>query len=333
MCGADFVAFDRLGRTLRRHRDRLVYRIGSDGLRAALDRIGLCCGDTICCHAALGELGYFEGGPQAIVKTLMDAVGPTGTILMPSFPMLGSSLSQIESGAVFDVRTTPSKVGILTEVFRRMPGVLRSLHPTNSIAAWGRKAEYYIAGHQDSPTAYGDETPLGRLSRADDGYLLLFNVHPHSILHHLQERVKLPNLFLPKQQRAPFIDHDGRRRETAVTVMRPYVPYFIAIPPKSGTLPDWAVLHDFALIFPRHREALVRRLGYQFEGYPELFERRGRFEAQGILRACKIGRGEIGLLKTRPMFDCLVPELRMLIDRYRDHYSVADIQARRMPNT
>src|SRR5881397_1311983 len=41
----------------------------------------------------------------------------------------------VQKNPKFDLRRTPSKVGPLTEVFRPLPSVVRSLHPTHPVAA------------------------------------------------------------------------------------------------------------------------------------------------------------------------------------------------------
>ena len=54
--------------------------------------------------------------------------------------MSGDLASYLESGATFDTLNTPSSVGVILETFRRRPNVLRSCHPTNSVAASGPAA-------------------------------------------------------------------------------------------------------------------------------------------------------------------------------------------------
>src|SRR5699024_3727915 len=48
----------------------------------------------------------------------------------------------------FYVEETPTNIGILTELFRKRPDVIRSLHPTHSVAALGDGAEEFVAGDE-----------------------------------------------------------------------------------------------------------------------------------------------------------------------------------------
>jgi len=309
-------------KTLRRGLARALHGIGRRDFREALERAGVRRGQTICVHSALTELGYFAGGPPMILDCLKEAVGPEGTLLMPTFPTRGAAAKYLDGEPVFDVRHTPSAVGALTEYFRQSPGVLRSLHPTNPVAAWGPRAEYYIAGHERSLTPYGKETPFGRLSRQDDAHILMLSTPPLSVLHHLQERVDFPNLFLPETRTADCIDADGQAQRVELKVMRPRVPYFVAVPGTDPDTPDWAILHDYALVFPGKREPMLRAAGYTFPGFPELEERRSRFEAEDILQTARLGQSEIGLLAVKRFFEAMVPEMKSLVDRYRPHYDL-----------
>jgi aminoglycoside 3-N-acetyltransferase len=319
--------FYRLRRSLRRRYAGLFHRIDRPSLDQALAALGLRRGDLVCVQSQLSAVGHFVGGTEMIVDALMGAVGGEGTVMMPSFPTRGSMLQYVEGGEVFDVRSSPSRVGELTEAFRRRPAVSRSLHPTNPVCAWGPQAASLLRDHEESRTPYGRATPYGRLAEADNGHLLLLGVPILSLMHHVQERVDFPNLYLPGTRPVPYVDGSGRTRSLETQVMRPRIPYFVAVPSSGGGAPDWAILHDFALMFPRGRERAVRDAGYRFDGYPKLWGRRAELESLGILRAVRLGREEIGVVKTRSFVAYVETELRELICRFRDHYDPDRIAA------
>lgn len=319
--------FYRLRRTLRRRYASLFHRIDRRSFARALAELGLRRGDLVCVQSQLSRVGHLVGGTDMILDVLADAVGEEGTVMMPSFPTRDSMLRYIESGDVFDVRHSPSRVGQLTEAFRQRPGVARSLHPTNPVCARGPDAEALLRDHDHSPTPYGNETPFGRLAEAGHGHLLLLGVPVLSLMHHVQERVDFPNLYLEGTRHVPFVGRDGEPRSIETRVMYPRVPYFVAIPSRVGGAPDWAILHDYVLMFPRGREQAVRNAGYRFEGYPKLWQRRAEMERLGILRVVPLGREEVGLVKTRPFVAYIELELRDLIDRFREHYDPERIAA------
>jgi aminoglycoside N3'-acetyltransferase len=322
--------FYNLRRVLNQRLGKALYTIDPRTLREALARIGLRRGMTVVVHSQLSRLGYVQGGPSMVIDTLMETVGSEGCIVMPTYPTRNAGAVYLEEGHVFDVNKTPSAVGVLTEVFRTWPGVQRSLHPTNPVSAWGKDAGKIIEGHELSLTPYGDEAPYGRLARMEDSYNLMLETPVLSLLHHLQERVDFPNYTLDGVREVPVVDSEGRRRTVRTKVMRPRLPYYIAIPPWKGGDHDWAILHDFALMFPRTREREVRKL-YRLGGYPQILNRRARLTAAGCLTSTKLGRGEIGMVRIKPFLDILIPELRELIERFRPYYDIARLQAEKLP--
>jgi len=194
---------------------------------------------------------------------------------------------------------------------------MRSIYPTNSVVAWGRIARELICDHEKSFTPFGKDTSYGRLVKRDDAYILMLETQINSLLHHLQERVNFPNLFLPDEKEVPIVDEEGKMRSIVMKVMCPRVTNFITIPSASGNKPDWVTLRDFALMFPNRREREVERLGYCFDGYPHIYRRRKDLEEAGILRSTKMGRGEIGLLHIKSFVAKIETELSDLIQRFR----------------
>jgi aminoglycoside 3-N-acetyltransferase len=128
-----------------------------------LHRLGVAPGDTLFVHSSLDEFRAFLGKPTDIILALQEAVGPTGTLLMVTLPFTGTAVDYVQKGEIFDVKRTPSQMGLLTEIFRRSPGVIRSVHPTHSVAAWGRFAAEMVRDHFNAGTPCGRQTPYGRL--------------------------------------------------------------------------------------------------------------------------------------------------------------------------
>lgn len=310
---------------------RAFHRVGKAKIIAAFRRLGLEQGMTVCVHSALSQLGYVVGGPDTVIDAVMEIVGEEGCILMPSFPMASTIGHYLDQGEPFDVRHTPSRVGQITEIFRRRPGVLRSLHPTNPVAAWGKGAKAFLRDHEKSLTPYGRDTPYGRLADTSGGYILMLETHVHSMLLHLQERADFPNFYLPGTRQASYIDWDGRLGHRQTKVMRTKVPYFVAIPSLSGDKPDWAKIQDFTLMFPKRRERKVRKAGYRFRGYPRIHDRRAELIEAGALRTGRLGKSEIGLLDAKMFVDKYEAELRDLIERFRDFYDPEEIAALNLP--
>jgi len=128
-----------------------------DQIQEDLKSIGLGHGDTVLVHSSLSKMGYVDGGPKTIVAALKNTVGSDGHILFPTSPAAASTKDHLEAGAVFDVLNTPSKMRAISETFRKMEGVKRSVHPTEAVAAFGPDAQWFTEGHFNQLTQYNSQ--------------------------------------------------------------------------------------------------------------------------------------------------------------------------------
>lgn len=156
---------------------RWRYPFGPDQLLAALHRVGIHEGDTLLVHSAFSQFLGFQGSAMDAIGVLQRAVGPRGLLMMPTLPFSGSAAryASEQKDKIFDPRRAPSRAGILTELFRRSKDVVRSVHPTHAVAAWGRGADEITEGHHLAATPCGRGTPYyGLLER--EGKILLAGV-------------------------------------------------------------------------------------------------------------------------------------------------------------
>lgn len=185
----------------------------AEGLRT----VGVAPGSVVLMHSSLSAMGYVDGGADAVVEGLLDVVGPDGLASVPTHTWGIVNARQ----PVFHVGLSPSHVGRITEAFRHRPEVLRSRHPTHSVAAIGRRAAEYVAGHEHSPTPAGRDTPYGRLC-AWGGHVLLLGVTLSSwtLVHAFKEWAPVPWVF-DRWESLYTVLEDGRvlpvpsRRHTA----------------------------------------------------------------------------------------------------------------------
>ena len=128
-------------------------------------------GDTLMVHSAWENGGALAANPAGLVGALREAIGEAGTLCMPAYPRLSRS-----GPRTFDVRRTSSTSGLLSEVFRRTPGVLRS-GQLRSVAAIGPLAAELTGEHHLSPYASGRQSPYAKLA-AVSGKVLCLGVGP-----------------------------------------------------------------------------------------------------------------------------------------------------------
>lgn len=153
--------------------ERRRYAFDDADLLAGIRAVGVQAGCSVLVHSSLDAFTGFSGKPTDVLRVLAESVGPSGTVLMPTLPFSGTAIDYARSGVVFDVRKTASRMGILPELLRRMPGVTRSLHPTHSVAASGRDADALTQGHEHVDTPCAPSSPYGRLVDADGGSLFM----------------------------------------------------------------------------------------------------------------------------------------------------------------
>src|SRR5258708_880755 len=119
---------------------RTRYPFDKHDFQKALERVGVKSGDVLMVHSSYDKFEGFRGTPIEVIQALQQAVSAEGTIMMPTMPFTGSAHEWIQSGQILDVRRTPSRMGLVTELFRRTPGVIRTVHPTHPVAIWGKLA-------------------------------------------------------------------------------------------------------------------------------------------------------------------------------------------------
>lgn len=159
----------------------------AESLGSDLRRIGVASGDVLMLHSSMRSLGYVVGGPQAVVQALLDALGPGGTLVVPTHTPDNSDPAGWQHPPVpvdwwpvirkhtpgFDPACTPARwMGVLAETVRMWPGAVRSDHPQVSCAAAGPQAADVVGVHQ-LDDAHGERSPLGALYRLDGKVLLL----------------------------------------------------------------------------------------------------------------------------------------------------------------
>lgn len=193
-------------------------------LLANLKEIGILKGDSILVHSSLSRIGHLEDGAQTFINALLEAVGDSGNVLMPTSPNNVYQLNYIRNTPVFDVLNTPSKTGKITEVFRTMDGCLRSLHPTEPVSAIGPKARYFTENHFNQITPYNVKSPFFKISE-QKGKILYVGVTlsmAGTNLHTLEDAVefKFP-VYHPEEFDFEVIDEKGIQHTVKTKVHNP----------------------------------------------------------------------------------------------------------------
>jgi aminoglycoside N3'-acetyltransferase len=147
-------------------------------LTAQIRELGVPAGRVLLVHTSFSKVGPVENGPLGLIRALQAALGPKGTLVMPSMTD--------DDDHPFDPRRTPCLgMGVVADMFWRMPKVLRSDSP-HAFAAAGPEAARITADHPlDVP--HGLNSPVGRVYDLDGEVLLLGVGHDANTSIHLAE--------------------------------------------------------------------------------------------------------------------------------------------------
>lgn len=148
---------------------------------------GLEVGDTVLIHSNTKRtlVEYRRKGfsitPHDILESLLNTIGPKGTLLLPLFNF------DFSKGVPFDIRTTESQMGALTEVGRKFKGAVRTGHPIYSFAVIGHYAHMF--DNIDNESGYAEDSPFGLLKSLNGkiGSLDLEDQHSMTFYHHVEE--------------------------------------------------------------------------------------------------------------------------------------------------
>lgn len=243
--------------------------IGRAQLAEEFADLGLPKGASVLVHSSLSSLGHVEGAAAAVVDALLDAVGPEGTLLVPNLPFWGTLSAYLETGPTFDVRSTPSQMGAVTEALRRRGDAKRSLHSSHSAAVVGALREEMTRDHEQCDVTCGVTSPYYRNAHRPNGFILMIGVGLRSMttFHSVEETNELPYLFSGRVYASTVIDYEG---ETLAIRTRAY---------------NDNITRDFMAAEPMLLREGLMRIGRAGEAECRLMDARGTFEC--VERACR----------------------------------------------
>lgn len=190
-----------------------------------LKACGIRPGDAVLVHSSFSKIGFVQGGPKTFVDALLQVIGPEGNLLMPSSPNAGYQLDYIRNLKAFDVANEPSKMGAITEYFRKLPGTKRSESPTEPVCCFGPDAAWFTGGHLGELTPYTEKSPFARLAEVK-GKILYVGVtldNAGTSLHVSEDAIpgfKYP-VYYPEVFQMEVIRENGERVSVSVKVHNP----------------------------------------------------------------------------------------------------------------
>lgn len=170
-----------------------------------LEKLGLEPGSVVLVHCRMSAMGHVIGGGETVVRALLDAVGPEGTLMAytgwedeppEDLDALDedSRRSYLEEHPAYDPRVAISRRehGRIPEALRTWPGSRHSGHPEAGVAAVGALAGALTAEHAFDD-AYGPATPYARLVELGGQVAMLgAPLDTVTLVHHAEAVAKVP---------------------------------------------------------------------------------------------------------------------------------------------
>lgn len=175
-----------------------------------LKKAGINRNDKVTVHCSLRSIGEIENGADGLIDGFCDYL-TEGLFIVPTHTW--DSVNR--QNPYYDVKTTQPCIGVLAKVAAFRKDAVRSLHPTHSVAVFGKNAAEYVKGEENS----GSPAPVGScLSRLyeENGKILLIGVghERNTYLHSVDERLRIPDRLSKDGFEITIRDYNGNLLKT-----------------------------------------------------------------------------------------------------------------------
>ena len=178
--------------------------IDFDGLVSGFKKIGLTTGDVVLVHSSFKSFGEVKGSPQTVIDALISVIGDEGTLIVPRFNFDFSTY-----GTPWDVRSTPSQMGIISEFARKDPRSRKVFHPIYPFSIIGKHADELVKHRYKG--GYGKDSIFHQLRVLDAKIIQIDKVYKSTtIIHHVEEMLKVDYKYY-KDFTGYVIDENGRK--------------------------------------------------------------------------------------------------------------------------
>ena len=190
---------------------RKLVRLDEAKILTALQSLGSFQSGLLFVHSSLSACGSIEGGPATVVKALRSWISDGAALAMPTHTWSYPDATGV--APVYDYQTTPSVVGTITNYYWRQPGVVRSLHPSHSLACSNAVAEKLCSGHESFETPCGVGTPYHQIAQGNASVLMFgATMDSYTLFHTAEDEAQVPYLYAPEQVTLRTKDKDGSVR-------------------------------------------------------------------------------------------------------------------------
>ncbi len=153
----------------------------------------------------------FQPSVKILLESFINSVGKDGTLLFPLFNF------DFVKGIAFDMKSTKSHMGALSEAARNYPKAVRTGHPVYSFCAIGRLSHKFSG--VDNVSGYGIDSPFGILRKLD-GKVAVLDVEENLSMtfhHHVEEMMSVPYRYM-KNFTGNYINLKGLKEEKTYSI-------------------------------------------------------------------------------------------------------------------
>ena len=220
-------------RRFKRARRKLV-RLNEAKIREALESCGAFKADLLLVHSSLSACGSIDGGPATVIRALRSWITDRAALALPTHTWSYPDASGV--APVYDFKSTPSVVGTITNHYWRQPGVVRSQHPSHSLAVSGPGADELCRDHELRETPCGPGTPYLRIAEGNSSVLMFgATMDSYTLYHTAEDAAEAPYLYMPEQVTLRTLGADNVVREIEMWRQD------MSVPRRFEATADWLV--------------------------------------------------------------------------------------------
>jgi len=171
-----------------------------------LKSVGIKQNNTVLVHTSMKSLGEVEGGCDGLIDGFTSYL-TDGLFIVPTH-----TWSAVNKGnPLYDVRKTVPNIGALPTVAAFRKDGVRSLHPTHSVAAFGKRAAEFVKGEEKCGSPCPECGVWARLFDEKAKILLLgVEQNRNTFIHAVDEMIDLPQR-LGEPYEVTIIGYDGEK--------------------------------------------------------------------------------------------------------------------------
>lgn len=186
---------------------------------AFLEDCGIKHDDIVTIHCSLRAIGEIENGADGLIDAFCEYL-TDGLFLVPTHTWDNVN----KENPFYDVKATVPCIGTLAKVAAFRVDGIRTLHPTHSLAVFGKNAADYVKGEEKSASPAPIGGCLNRLYECNGKVLLVGVGHDrNTYLHAVDERLDIPDRLGQDTFEITIKDYDGNLIKSP-----PFHPHFTA---------------------------------------------------------------------------------------------------------